>query len=254
MSTQQPPYFAWKDGPPMAPPKSTRTARVAKRSIQQLAPDRRARRRRQASRAISILAATGIAVAVFLAGLLTHHAGQAGSSLGPEGVAIDAGPPLASPDTMAGGQSVDSIGCLNGEQVAYHVHIHLAVFVNGHPRQVPAGVGIVPPRRVQTTPVGAFVTSGACFYWLHTHAADGIIHIESPSVKVYTLGNFFDIWRQPLDSNRVGPARGPVTVFLNGHRDNVDPRSIPLTAHQVIQLDVGTPLVKPHAIAFPPGL
>jgi len=43
-----------------------------------LAPDRRARGRRQASRAIAILAAAGIAVAVFLAGLLTTMPGVPG--------------------------------------------------------------------------------------------------------------------------------------------------------------------------------
>ena len=72
-------------------------------------------------------------------------------------------------------------------------------------------------------------------------------------MKVYTHGDLFDIWQQQLGRDCVRPARAPVTVFLNGHRDNVDPRSIPLTAHQVIELDVGTPLVQPRAVAFPPG-
>src|SRR6185437_6710382 len=161
----------------MAPPKSTRSARPARRSIHKLGQDRRTRRRRRASRAVTILAAAAVAVTVFLTWLLTHHAASSASSVGPEGVAIGAGSPLASPDTTASGQPVDGISCLNGEQVAYHIHIHLAVFVNGHPRQIPAGVGIVPPRQVQTTPVGAFINNGACFYWLHTHAADGIIHV-----------------------------------------------------------------------------
>jgi hypothetical protein len=43
-------------------------------------------------------------------------------------------------------------------------------------------------------------------------------------------------------------------VFVTGQRDEVDPRSVPLTAHEVIELDVGTPLVKPQTVAFPPGL
>ena len=72
-------------------------------------------------------------------------------------------------------------------------------------------------------------------------------------MKVYTHGDLFDIWQQQLGRDCVRPARAPVTVFLNGHRDNVDPRSIPLTAHQVIELEVGTPLVQPRAVAFPPG-
>jgi hypothetical protein len=75
------------------------------------------------------------------------------------------------------------------------------------PRQVQAGIGVVPSHQVQSTPVGAFVNSGAHFVWLHTHAADGIIHVESPSAGVYTLGDFLDSWRDQLGSNHAGPAQ-----------------------------------------------
>jgi hypothetical protein len=149
---------------------------------------------------------------------------------------------------------VDGIGCLNGEQTAYHIHVHLAVFVDGQPRQLPAGIGIAPPRHAENTPAGTFVDSGSCFYWLHTHAADGIIHVESPTERVYTLGDFFDIWRQGLTADRVGPAIGPVAVFVDGKRDSVDPRDIPLLPHETIELDVGRPTVHPQPVTFPPGL
>ena len=203
---------------------------------------------------LSVLVVALVAATLVLTGLVSHGAAPAAAGLGPEGVPIGTGTPLASPDTTAGGQPVDGISCLNGEQVAYHIHVHLAVFVDGHPRQLPAGIGIAPPRQLQATTAGAFVTSGACFYWLHTHAADGIVHVESPSVTTYTLGAFFDIWRQPLGNDQVGPARGAVTVFLNGHRDVADPRGLPLVAHEQITLDVGTPLVNPAPITFPTGL
>ncbi len=84
------------------------------------------------------------------------------------------------------------------------MHAHLTIFVNGSPRQVPAGIGI-PGAQAQNTAQGAFVSSGSCFYWLHTHAADGIIPIESPVQRTYTLGGFFDEWRQPLARRQVGP-------------------------------------------------
>jgi hypothetical protein len=50
-------------------------------------------------------------------------------------------------------------------------------------------------------------------YWLHTHAADGIIHIESPIRRIYTLGDFFDVWGEQLGPNQVGTLRGPVVAF-----------------------------------------
>jgi len=47
---------------------------------------------------------------------------------------------------------------------------------------------------------GTFLDVGIydCLYWLHTHVADGIIHIETPGERSFTLGEFFDIWNQPL--------------------------------------------------------
>jgi hypothetical protein len=173
---------------------------------------------------------------------------------GPEGVPVPAGAPLAAVGTTAGGAPVAAVGCQSGEQVAYHIHTHLAVFVDGHPRQIPAGIGIAAPRQVQTTPTGEFVDSGSCLYWLHTHAADGIIHVESPTQATYTLGQFFAIWQQPLGPNQVGPLHGPVTVFVDSQRQAIDPRAITLTAHRVIQLDVGTPSPAPQSVSFPPGL
>ncbi len=88
---------------------------------------------------------------------------------------------------------------------------------------------------------------GGCFYWLHTHVADGIVHIESPTQQLYTLGQFFDIWGQPLASGQVGPATGPLTIFVNGQPYTGDPRGIELKQHGEIQLDVGT-VVPPQSI------
>jgi hypothetical protein len=176
--------------------------------------------------------------------------GYAGA-IGPEGLPIAVGPTLAPPDTT--GRAIDGIGCSTGEQVAYHIHIHLTVFVNGVAEEVPAAVGIANPE-AQSTPQGPFIGSGSCFYWLHTHAADGIIHVESPVRATYNLGQFFDIWGEPLNADKVGPAAGAVTAFYNGQHWTGNPRDIPLNAHAQIQLDVGSPLVAPESIRFPNGL
>ena len=128
------------------------------------------------------------------------------------------------------------------------------LIVNGSPRQIPYGIGIVPPRQVDQTSEGPFVTSGTCFYWLHTHAADGVIHIESPVRRAYTLGDFFDEWGLPLGPDQVGPAHGHVTALYNGQVYQGNPRDIPLAAHAQIQLEVGTPLVAPVSITWPGDL
>jgi hypothetical protein len=203
-------------------------------------------------------AATGIALAVS-----GHHGGKAGGPstptlnlaplstlgtlkptpspgpLGPEGVPVPNGATaLATTATKTTGQAVDGIHCQASEQSVFHIHAHLTVFVNGSPRQVPAGIGI----------------TNTCLYWLHTHQADGIIHIESPIHRIYTLGNFFDEWNQPLGPNQVGPVTGHVTAIYNGKAYKGNPRDIPLNPHAQIQLEVGTPLIAPVSITWPSGL
>ena len=172
---------------------------------------------------------------------------------GPEGVPIPSAPPLAGPSAKTAGQPVDGIHCDTSEHVLFHIHAHLTIIVNGSPRQVPAAIGIPEPR-AQNSPQGQFVSSGKCFYWLHTHAADGIIHTESPIHRTYTLGNFFDEWGQPLGPGQVGPAKGHVTAIYNGKAYQGNPRDIPLTEHAQIELQVGTPLVAPESITWPNGL
>jgi hypothetical protein len=174
--------------------------------------------------------------------------------LGPEGVPVPNAPRLAGPGSIAVGATIDGIECQSAEQVVYHIHAHLTVFVDGQARQIPYGIGIAQPRQVQQTAQGSFVAGGACFAWLHTHASDGIIHIESPTKRTYTLGEFFDVWGEPLSATRVGAARGRVTTIFNGHVFNGSPRRVPLLAHAQIQLDVGRPLVAPENITFPNGL
>ncbi len=171
------------------------------------------------------------------------------NSIGPEDVFLEQGPQLAPASTTTQGATVDGIQCAPIEQLAYHIHAHLQVYVNGQPRQLPPAIGLVDPV-AQQTPNGEFYGAQKCYYWLHTHAADGIIHIESPTPRIYTLGNFFDEWRQPLSAKQVGSATGKVTAFLNGKPWTKGLRAIPLKKHFVVQLDVGTPTVPFHSVSF----
>lgn len=151
------------------------------------------------------------------------------------------------------GQPVDDIQCQGAEQVLFHIHAHVAIYVNGAARTVPEGIGIMPPRQESQSGGQPFVTGGSCYYWLHAHTPDGIIHIESPVQRTYTLGNYFDIWGIPLDSTHVGPATGTLIAYLNGQVFSGDVRSIPLGVHSLIQLDVNGN-VSPASFTFPAGL
>jgi hypothetical protein len=242
----------------MTPPSSSKSAR--ERAATARAQQQRAERRRRAR----LWSALGVVVVLVVAGVIIFATGSGGNKttptptstsaatsadsangpLGPEGIPIEQGAVLAPASTAATGQTVDGIQCQSAEQVAYHIHAHLWVFDNGSPRPIPLGIGVVKPV-VQQTTAGGFAQATHCYYWLHTHVQDGIIHVESPTRSVYTLGQFFDVWQQPLSGSQVGPAHGTVTAYLNGSKYAGDPRTIRLTPHAVIQLDVGPPATAP---------
>ncbi len=144
-------------------------------------------------------------------------------------------------DSVAGGQgqAVDGIACSAQEYATVHVHAHLALFVKGKQVAVPANAGI-PSNGGRAM----------CLYWLHTHDATGIVHVESPVANVFTLGHFFDIWGQRLERSRVAGFAGPVRAYVNGALYEGDLRTIPLIAHQEITLEVGS-YVSPPRYVFP---
>lgn len=140
---------------------------------------------------------------------------------------------------------VDAIPCTN-EMLIYHIHAHLDIEYLGRPVTIPANVGI----RIASA-------TNYCLYWLHTHDATGIIHIEAPHKVQKTLGNFFDIWGQPLSRHQVATQTVPqgktMKVWVNGKPYSGNPRSIVLTAHEKITIDVGPPFPGPQPFTFPAG-
>ena len=151
-------------------------------------------------------------------------------------------------DTAQGGQGqpVDGIPCQTNEGVELHIHSELSIFNNGTQVQVPPFIGMAPS------------PTGGCLYWIHTHDASGVIHVEAGSVSApdggpYTLGDFFDIWGQTLSGDQVGPFKGPVTAYVNLQPYTGDLRAIPLRSHQLITLEVGKPVVPPPNYALPQG-
>lgn len=146
--------------------------------------------------------------------------------------------PLAPTGNAAENGPVNGVMCESSEQFILHVHAHLRVFVDGSERSIPSEIGI---------------THGKCLSWLHTHDTSGIIHVESPVQQSFTLGQFFDVWGQPLNSNGAATSSGAVSAFVNGTPFTADPRTIPLADHNVIQLDIGEPVVGAMPYTWPAG-
>jgi hypothetical protein len=139
----------------------------------------------------------------------------------------------ANGNTSSGGTgaSVDGLICAPGMAELYHVHPHLAIIANGQWLALPANVGIL----------------SQCNYEMHTHDSTGIIHIETPNLKTFTLGQFFDIWGQTLSRSNVAGVTGNVVAYINDNGDvrqyTGDLRSIELISHRDVTLQVGDPPV-----------
>ena len=132
------------------------------------------------------------------------------------------------------GQPIKGISCDAQEGQRIHIHQHLAIYDHGKAVVIPQYIGIPP--------------AGRCIYWLHTHTPDGIIHVEAPMDRSFTLGDFFAVWGQRLDRKHAAATQTrkgqSMRVWLNGARYDDDPATIPLTAHADIVIQVGPPFAK----------
>ena len=169
------------------------------------------------------------------------------SYIGPQGLAIETGPFLAAAATTPLGRVIDGIQCQPLRQFAYRLYVHLQVYVGGRSRALPGGIGLVDPTAVAGNK-GLLFSPQACYYWLHTRAADGLVQVESPKDRRYTLGDFFKVWGQALSRERVAASRGRVTAIVDGRRWTRDPAAIPLREHESIELAVGRPVPRFQAV------
>ncbi len=136
---------------------------------------------------------------------------------------------------------------LSEEGTVLHIHQHLDIFIDGKPVPIPAGIGI--------NEFAGFISD------IHVHDNSGIIHIESPTVQTFTLGQFFDIWGVLFTNHSIGGYQNgngkSLKVFVNGTLYAGDPRQIALAAHQEIVVTYGTDQELPNPIPsifqFPPG-
>lgn len=133
-------------------------------------------------------------------------------------------------------QRIQAIGLPFGhkETLAFHIHDHLVISIDGKQVIVPQYVGINYPAP----------QNDIFFAVLHTHDDSGIIHIESPVQRDYTLGQFFDVWGVPFTSTSIGSytnsGNKTLQAFVNGKPVTGDPRNIVLTNHEEIVVTYGT--------------
>ncbi len=132
---------------------------------------------------------------------------------------------------------VDNISCAANEQLTYHVHGHLTIYISGKQVQIPANIGIAP--------------DGSCFYWLHTHDTTGVIHVEAPQQGTYTLGTFLHLWGSQFAQLQY-PTQLNLTagwqVYVNGQPYTGDFRTIALAPHALITMAYQSPGITPEKL------
>ena len=158
------------------------------------------------------------------------------------------------------------IPCDQGEHTQVHYHAALQIVYHGVLTNLRDNTGIMSDSSGNVT----------CYYWLHVHPTDkNVIHIESPADQTFTLGQFFDVWNAWSQSNGYGAVKldpSHVAQFALASGDTMkvyvdkgdgkgaqpytgDPRSIVLTSHEVVTIEIVPPDVSPPpAFTFPAGL
>jgi hypothetical protein len=136
---------------------------------------------------------------------------------------------------------------LPSEGVTLHIHQHLDIYVNGKHVTVPALIGI--KRK----------GNGYELAELHTHATDGVIHLESERTQSFSLGQFLGVWGLYFSKNCIGNLCSPpgnFAVYVNGDKipATADPVRLVLQAHDEIAIVYGKPPSHiPSSYNFPAG-
>jgi hypothetical protein len=126
---------------------------------------------------------------------------------------------------------------LGQEQLAFHIHQHLDIFIDGKAVKVPQAIGFgIDPQ----TGKPSYITE------LHTHNNLGILHVESAQTLRYQLGQFFGEWGVRLTRSCIGNFKGGCGLqwYLNGKRQTGDPAKLVLKNHEEIAIVVGKPPAK----------
>jgi hypothetical protein len=161
-------------------------------------------------------------------------------------VGADSLPPWPAPSDATAAAGKAGLPMLSSEGMAEHIHVHLDVLVDGKPVPVPANIGTDTARRAISP--------------LHTHDDSGVIHVESPVKREFSLGEFFTEWGVSLSSDNIGGLRAvdgkTVQAYVNGEPRAGNPAAIMLAQHDEIALVHG-PLQPgekvPVTYEFPPG-
>jgi hypothetical protein len=163
----------------------------------------------------------------------------------PIGVGPRYRPPAATPAIRA----ARTVGPERCERATTRFSVHLELFANRRAIVIPAGIGVAMPY----TRVGGDVRPSGCVYRLHTTTPTGVVKVSTRAAV--TVGDLFRIWGQQLGEHRLLSFRSlsGIRAFVGGVERSGDARTIRLTPHAQVVLEIGG-YVPPHSsYLFPKG-
>lgn len=138
-------------------------------------------------------------------------------------------PPWPAPSDPSARVAAAGLPMLGAEGQVEHIHVHLDIIVNGKPVVVPGNIGI-DQKTQQISP-------------LHTHAENGVVHVESPVKTVFSLGQFMTEWDVALTEDSIGGLKADganaFRAYVNGKERPGNPAAIVLRDHDEIALVYG---------------
>lgn len=94
--------------------------------------------------------------------------------------------------------------CTTDMATQYHIHPELQILINGENNSIPKNLGI----------------KSNCMTSIHTHDEVGVIHVEAPVQKDFTLGDFFAVWQKDFSKSKildyVVDEQHEISVTING--------------------------------------
>jgi hypothetical protein len=226
----------------MASRKEQKEKARAERIAREEAERRETSRKRTLQIGAAAAAAVAIAVVVVVLAMGGGDDGGGGDS-GSGGVAfaqdsVPAGATVGIQDTAPPWQPnytdltqrIEAMGLPGFDEVISHSHAWLHVYVDGKQETVPQNIGIDPTTQTLAA--------------LHTHDAEGIVHMEADREFEFTLGQFMAVWGVAFSEDRLGSLtpKGDkqLQVFLNGKRVS-DPVNVVMPEHGNVVIGYGKP-------------
>ena len=99
-----------------------------------------------------------------------------------------------------------ALACTTDMATKFHIHPQLEIIIDGQKQEIPVNIGI----------------TNFCMNALHTHDTSGVIHVESPEKRDFTVADFFAVWGKPFSKDQILDSKADDTHMIKVTVDTVE--------------------------------